>query len=946
MEPPAKRNRVGNAPWDVDDDDELTLSASQFSARQDPMYQLDKKRAKSAFKLKSMFEDIFAKYGQDFEEVGDEINLHTGEIVVNNGHLQSLEDENQEKSEDEGEKAQLLQGKSMQPAKPNSFVPRGPLLHRNPRVLQRGCLQSPGPDQKFAPPPQLFGPPAQRPQNTGIVDPAWQTPEMQLPSIQQGGDLMRQSFGTSSWNIHGLQHSASGTGFGMGYGTFDALRQSYRRITTVKEIGPKALLESDTDGEGQSTDSEDQDDEDVLLGTSEDFAKAAARPHAIKPVEAIPIPCADLSQGSATQKTKDECKAATDKGQPRPRRGRPRKQPIFPAETVKVTKALGTNPFPQSSTQHGNDASTLRSASKHKFSSKRTSGMTVGLEAVKTKFREQTSIPEDTSDSQSRRSVRSRPPIQRYDQIDWPKSRQELPHVIHAITPPTETDLESSDQLVPPKQSELVPTLRMEQSDLDHPTREEVDSDSDRANFVSEPVIHLTQPSAVTVLNTRNSYFAEEAVTPGAEAPTSSWSRLTIVGSHAPSSSPPHSTSNDDVVTARPVVKQTVSTFKDVEEVKKNAYNTMLPLERDNSEELQTLNKPLPKSTWESVKLAKGIKRPTDAISSRVHSIELDTSAVSEDVGDSDISVELGEPISAEAGSPEGSNCASEPTVEPVTIQQPETVEFRDDKRVPAETTTPSVTSPTTRVLRPRKDYRSQVTNLPFRPSTKEPLQSPPLDVVTAQPAGSVSTREPSRTPAPTPPPVSTTSRSKFPPTKAHLRTPRKIRTLASLVSEVSDDEVELSVLSSSVARTPASNPAIRASFIRGASHTPSYIRSSPHQSHQHSVLVSTPPHLSLSRASSRHASPALPRIPHTDTGTIRYGVKRTQSNSGSAQSSPLARNVMSRIPQKHRNGRSVESSHAGSFADDMVQTPGGTVKRCGEDGFVCDRDFCFTCCE
>lgn len=111
--PPAKRARVGHAPWDDDDgeaeDDELMLSASQFDARQHPMYQLDKKRAQSALKLKSRFEDIFEKYGKDFEGVGDEIDLLTGEVIVDNGHLQSLEDEDQDKSEDDQEEAEVLQ---------------------------------------------------------------------------------------------------------------------------------------------------------------------------------------------------------------------------------------------------------------------------------------------------------------------------------------------------------------------------------------------------------------------------------------------------------------------------------------------------------------------------------------------------------------------------------------------------------------------------------------------------------------------------------------------------------------------------------------------------------------------------------------------------------------------------------------------------------------------
>jgi hypothetical protein len=53
----------------------------------DPDQELQQKRAQAEFKLKSTFEAIFEKYGKDFEGIGDEIDLRTGEILVNNGHL-------------------------------------------------------------------------------------------------------------------------------------------------------------------------------------------------------------------------------------------------------------------------------------------------------------------------------------------------------------------------------------------------------------------------------------------------------------------------------------------------------------------------------------------------------------------------------------------------------------------------------------------------------------------------------------------------------------------------------------------------------------------------------------------------------------------------------------------------------------------------------------------
>src|SRR5205823_3977481 len=59
----------------------------------DPDIDLHQKRAHLDYKLKSTFEAIFEKYGKDFDGVGDEIDLETGDIVVNNGHLQEMQDE-------------------------------------------------------------------------------------------------------------------------------------------------------------------------------------------------------------------------------------------------------------------------------------------------------------------------------------------------------------------------------------------------------------------------------------------------------------------------------------------------------------------------------------------------------------------------------------------------------------------------------------------------------------------------------------------------------------------------------------------------------------------------------------------------------------------------------------------------------------------------------------
>ena len=66
MEPPTKRQRL-------DDDPKASFLHTHT-------------------KLKSRFEEIFAKYEKDFTGVGDEIDINSGRIVVDNGHLLSLQD--------------------------------------------------------------------------------------------------------------------------------------------------------------------------------------------------------------------------------------------------------------------------------------------------------------------------------------------------------------------------------------------------------------------------------------------------------------------------------------------------------------------------------------------------------------------------------------------------------------------------------------------------------------------------------------------------------------------------------------------------------------------------------------------------------------------------------------------------------------------------------------
>lgn len=64
---------------------------------------IDAERARLDKKLKSRFEAIFEKYGKDFDGVGDEIDLVTGNIVVDNGHLARMADHHDDTGDEEEE---------------------------------------------------------------------------------------------------------------------------------------------------------------------------------------------------------------------------------------------------------------------------------------------------------------------------------------------------------------------------------------------------------------------------------------------------------------------------------------------------------------------------------------------------------------------------------------------------------------------------------------------------------------------------------------------------------------------------------------------------------------------------------------------------------------------------------------------------------------------------
>src|SRR2546430_12321519 len=93
MEPPTKRRRVSSTHDHDSYDSEYPSGPPEGSKNANLDINLQNARIQLDMRLKSTFEAIFAKYSQDFTGIGDEIDLETGEVVINNGHLEGMRDE-------------------------------------------------------------------------------------------------------------------------------------------------------------------------------------------------------------------------------------------------------------------------------------------------------------------------------------------------------------------------------------------------------------------------------------------------------------------------------------------------------------------------------------------------------------------------------------------------------------------------------------------------------------------------------------------------------------------------------------------------------------------------------------------------------------------------------------------------------------------------------------
>lgn len=203
MEPATKRRKTAAVQTDTEEDDELFLEPEELNQRRDPSFQLAEGRAKAATQLKSRFEDIFAKYERDFTGIGDEIDLETGEVVVDNGHLSSMrsmkdwiidddededEEEEEEEEEEEGDHKALPGDTGKTRLDFENGFPRDPWQISEPSWPSNFASREPHPLASLIPPqsrPTNQSQPSPPVSHDFAVsaDPAWQAPELPLSAF-------------------------------------------------------------------------------------------------------------------------------------------------------------------------------------------------------------------------------------------------------------------------------------------------------------------------------------------------------------------------------------------------------------------------------------------------------------------------------------------------------------------------------------------------------------------------------------------------------------------------------------------------------------------------------------------------------------------------------------------------------------------------------------------
>ncbi|KAI1378752.1 hypothetical protein F4677DRAFT_411911 [Hypoxylon crocopeplum] len=997
MEPPSKRLRIGQAPYDDDDDDEanldeLSMDPTQFDARQDPLYQLDKGRAKAATRLKSAFERIFEKYEKDFTGIGDEINLDTGEVVIDNGHLLSLRDEKdraREGSISSNEEERIMRGKEAEPVQgsnskslvrinssTHNSSPGSHTTHSQAMTVNRATHQvsPPGmpPDPFGYPNPFMFGPSIfNRP-----VDPLWQSPEISIPLYQDRFGFMGHTMGYSHPPGYEYGMLPSGGSYGNNPLSLPRHQVSIRRPYTKTPVRKSICRVTPAE--------DDSEEDDILLGNNtQEVVKSADMGSKMSP------PLAQVGEKSKQVDQKDDTQAtevvSRDISQ-KPRRGpgRPKKAGMSakpPESSDETIQKYGGSAKANSSSE------TLSSASESATNLPPTSTSQSSLKSEESTPAEQLvtklahvqaqSLGDTESlDARHRRSSRSRKQTEFYGQISWTKGSGQRSESINlsdaadtgdeanGATRPLPLETSESSIYVGPDDSlheaEIIqPELDKEFKDGDDkdPTRETdvatldrelhdgllvdqgVNSDGNEIFGDAEAgALFLTDfalSNSINFYSTAETSREPDSLFSNGEVSTEETSKLfednTALTCDEPR--PSGSFSNDelchvpqhsdqDTQTYGQTATSEENTTKDAEialDIEATSCDLVVDEVLKTSNEIQESNVLLPDDIQESV-LDPHVQEERDELPAELP----DASRVESEFLESDVANRLG-PTKQDSVLPR-------PPGNVMPHSEPNSITSQESKKAVPDKTSKLALRPS--LVRNHSDPQPGSESGHVR-SPSSSKNHPP------SPANAHTKALVPRTPKKR---RGSTAEVEHRSSSQHTTSTKKKFALTSLVPDDPDDEDELSVLSSSITPNPFHTSKFGYFSTNRHSSSPA---ATPRKTgrRQGFPVGSSTPH----RVTKRTAPPA------TDSRVSRGQKRRFGAAGGgisAVQSSPLARTVMNMnadhsdiftaTPSRRTKNRDV----ADLMASSPVRTPGGTARRCGEDGFVCDRNFCFTCCK
>ncbi|KAK7914706.1 centromere protein Scm3 [Apiospora marii] len=956
----------------------------EFEARQDPLYELDKSRAKAVFKLKSRFESIFDKYERDFDGEGDEVNLHTGEVIINNGHLQSLEDEQDKEdlSADEEEEERILQGKNP-PSTSTSFNSGQSTSYNAASPLQNNWAHPPMPNADL---PSFSGLSITPAQHYGMlhpfaafapapVDPMWQTPELQM-SGHQG------HFGLFGNAYNGQMNPFQGFGYGGSIGR-TLNRRAPRRIATAKELAVRnrqdaflgeELAEDEGNGGFQSHGDEGED-EGEGEGEGESALPGVAKEHG-RPEQRSSEPTKQGSQKRDSVPSATTSKTHFPRSDSIIKKGRPTtvdavqsgshtspgvsdkiwvgdvtstKSPDCQAQhkehsvapTNEVVQSAGKTDNPHIPEQSSSFVIELQSAP---------GGVIPPKQLVAKRIRKEEESLQEVSDtaegSQSRRSGRPRAKPEFYGDVSWLKTRRPKPD-LEAILDPNpnedddmrpeatgdELDVETA-MLDAPNDTEFL----AEETAWENPEDLQPGDIGNKAFIEAAESIFLSRSNHVTespewarepTPNRLSELQPEETVGSERAHPiqqAESFSRNQI--------DPSYDFSDDNDMfqdpespklpgEVEPGIRKSPETESEGLDLSNGATGHAIIPEAEGSsntptnldEEVSAVESLSTATTVETTELSRKPSLSEINIGEATHVVleeageEKNARAASPEILVDRTAIAAGELASRKASPEEHEHDSSGPTGSSEPRERVSSPPLGSEL-------SPSLSRAKAKPKRPQPDSAASPRTPTKKAKTKRTLDNE---------RGEQSTKQQTAT-------SSATNR---------LTASAKKHALASLIPDNSDDEDEISILAHTPTSSRHADAAPPSSSPLGSNAVEPFTPSSHRARSNRRRSLGGGSAAAVRQSGSRHAPATDAARRRSKAGHRAAAAAATAATRTTAVSSPLLQRVLKtpRTARRYHNPSCMEE-------EGLVRTPGGTMRRCGVDGFVCDRDFCLTCCK